>query len=116
MPFARGLQRWIVTISRRRVAAVPGIGSTTISRWHVMNASEEMYFGGAPLAHVVRYEELQRTKRWQEALRDAARLRTSGRAAKARTMLIGPGLQQAFDPNGPRWRALQRSTQGPQST
>jgi hypothetical protein len=40
-----------------------------------MTASEQMYFFGAPLAHVVLYEEVRRTSQRQRQLREAVRQR-----------------------------------------
>lgn len=42
-----------------------------------MTASEQMYFFGAPLAHVVQYEEVRRTsqRQRQRELREAVRQR-----------------------------------------
>jgi hypothetical protein len=41
----------------------------------LMTASEQMYFFGAPLAHVVLYEEVRRTSQRQRQLREAVRQR-----------------------------------------
>ena len=38
-----------------------------------MNASEQMYFFGAPLAHVVDYEDRLRSSRCEKSIRDVAR-------------------------------------------
>ncbi len=38
-----------------------------------MNASEQMYFLGAPLAHVVAYEDTLRTARCEKTIRDGSR-------------------------------------------
>jgi len=59
---------WTLVLPRRA-----GPGKTL--RPEQLNASEQMFFFGAPLAHVVRYEEHLKAMRHEKAARVAARSR-----------------------------------------
>jgi hypothetical protein len=59
---------WTVALSRPGQRGMP-------LRFEVMNASEQMFFFGAPLAHVVCYEEHLRQQRVERLARDSLRAR-----------------------------------------
>ena len=74
---ARQLQRpprearqysWSVVLPRPRARNVP-------LRPETLNASEQMFFFGAPLAHVVRYEEHLKATRQERTFKHLARSR-----------------------------------------
>jgi hypothetical protein len=63
-----------------------GVGQVRLSshsgaaaQLQTMPASEQMFFLGAPFAHVVRYEEELRATRHEKNLQRLARLRTASR-------------------------------------
>ena len=61
-----------------------------------MNASEQMFFYGAPLAHVVCYEEHLRTLRAEKAARDLLRgQRSLGAAAQLAALHAMPPLRES---------------------
>ena len=71
---------WTVALSRPAQAGAP-LGMEE------MNASEQMFFFGAPLAHVVSYEEHLRQLRAERAARDLLRTRRPIRAIQALSVI-----------------------------
>lgn len=55
------------------------IGKLVAGRIETMPASEQMFFFGAPFAHVVQYEEQLRANRHEKNLRRLARLHAVSR-------------------------------------
>lgn len=61
------------TASRRSGPARTAPGPVELRLAQAMNASEQMYFFGAPLAHVVDYEDRLRATRCEKTVREVAR-------------------------------------------
>ena len=75
-------------------ALAPPAASKAIDGGQPMSASEQMYYYGAPLGHVVQYEERLRNARCHKTIRELIRHRPVRRAAMGPASL--PTLQTFF--------------------
>jgi hypothetical protein len=70
-------------------------GPGRVLRPEAMNASEQMFFFGAPLAHVVQYEDHLKAVRHERAAKDLARGgRLSGFASQMAALRALPGAAE----------------------
>jgi hypothetical protein len=75
----------------------PSVGPVDRRLAQAMNASELMYFFGAPLAHVVDYEDCLRAARCDKTVREVTR---SGRAARFYADVAIPPSRRGVDLSG----------------
>jgi hypothetical protein len=87
---SRDRERDSASLSPRPVRTQPGPIERKLAQ--AMNASELMFFFGAPLAHVVDYEERLRANRCEKVVREVAR---SCRTLQLHAPIAMPPVQHA---------------------